>query len=68
MSRREQRIRLHTATRTYPVYAISTSELTNDDENIIEIKPLKRYQHHRKQRSKVKPQEANTSPIVTGKI
>jgi hypothetical protein len=68
MNRREQRIRRNSATRTYPVYAISASELSDNDNSIIEIKPVKRNRRHRKQPVKFKLQEPKTTFVVTGKI
>jgi hypothetical protein len=68
MNRRGQRTRRNTVTRSYPIYAISPSELSDDDESIIEIKPIKRHRRHRKQLSRVKPQESITQYVVTGKI
>ena len=67
MTRRQQRTRRNSVTRTYPIYTISPSELSaGDDESIIEIKPIKR---HRKHRSRVRPQESIRSQYVsTGKI
>jgi hypothetical protein len=65
MNRRGQRTRRNSVTRTYPVYAISASELSDNDDSIIEIKPIKR---HRKQPVRVKLQQPKTSIIVTGKI
>ena len=50
--------RRDTVTRTYPIFKAPSWELSDDndddDESIIEIKPIKR---RRKHRSKVKPQE-----------
>ncbi|CAF3018117.1 unnamed protein product [Rotaria sp. Silwood2] len=69
MNRREQRTRPNTVTRTYPIYTISTSELTDDDDDnqsIIEIKPIKRYRHHRKQPLRVERQESIVPTVVTG--
>jgi hypothetical protein len=56
--------RRDTVTRTYPIYEISASELS-DDESIVEIKPIKRY---RKYPSRHKRQELNLQYIPTGKI
>jgi hypothetical protein len=68
MNRRGQYTRRNTVTRSYPIYAISASELSDDDESIIEIRPIKRHRHHRKQLSRVKLQESRTQYVVTGKI
>jgi hypothetical protein len=65
MNRRGQRTRRDTVTRTYPVYG---SEISDDDESIVEIRPAKRSRHHRKHLSKVRPQERIDQPVVTGKI
>jgi hypothetical protein len=68
MNRRGQRTRRNTVTRSYPIYAISTSELSDDDDSIIEIKPIKRLRRHRKQPLRIKPRESIIQNVVTGKI
>ncbi|CAF4938917.1 unnamed protein product [Rotaria sp. Silwood1] len=67
MNRRERRTRPNKVTRTYPIYTISSLELSNDDddESIIEIKPIKRYRRHRKQPLRVELQESIDQSIVT---
>ncbi len=69
MTRRRQRTKRNSITRTYPIYMISASELSdNDDESIIEIKPIKRRRRHRKKLSRVKPHESIHRYVATGKI
>ncbi|CAF2987738.1 unnamed protein product [Rotaria socialis] len=65
MNRRKQRTRSNIKTRTYPVYTISASDLSSD-ESIIEIKPIKRYQHHRREPFRFNVQESFVAPVVTG--
>ncbi|CAF5103242.1 unnamed protein product, partial [Rotaria sp. Silwood1] len=66
MNRRGRRTRPNKVTRTYPIYTISSLELSNDDdESIIEIKPIKRYRRHRKQPLRVELQESIDQSIVT---
>ncbi|CAF4166145.1 unnamed protein product [Rotaria sordida] len=67
MNRREQRRRPNTVTRTYPIYTIPSSELSDDDDNesIIEIKPIKRYRHHRKQPLRIEQQKSIIPSVVT---
>ena len=66
MDRRGQRIRRNNATRTYPIYTISGSELSDDDESIIEIKPTKRHRHHRTHQSRVRPHESTREYVIAG--
>jgi hypothetical protein len=67
MNRQRQRTRRNTVTRTYPIYSISPSELSDDD-SIIEIQPIRRHRRHRKKRFRVKLQESSNQEVLTGKI
>ncbi len=69
MNRQRQRTRRNTVTRSYPIYATSASELSDDDdESIIELKPIKRNRQRRKYPSRVEPEESIIQYVVTGKI
>ncbi|CAM4747032.1 unnamed protein product [Rotaria magnacalcarata] len=65
MNRRKQRTRSNIKTRTYPVFTISASDI-GSDETIIEIKPIKRYQHHRREPLRFNVQESSMITVVTG--
>lgn len=67
MNRREPHTRPNTVTRTYPVYVVSVSD-TSDDDNIIVRKPIKRNRHYRTQRSRKNLQQAIIVSANTGKI
>lgn len=56
MTRRTKRSRRNTITRTYPIYTVSSPDLSDDDDaSIIEIKPIKRHRRRRKHQSRVSP-------------
>ena len=67
MNRREQRRRRNPVTRTYPIYHRSISELSDNDDDTIEIRPVRRHRRHRKQPVNVQLQEPNVSSFVIGK-
>lgn len=66
----ERRGRRNSVTRTYPIYAVSPIELIDyddDDESIIEIKPIRRQKRSRKYPSRVKPEVSIDPYIIYGK-
>lgn len=66
MTRRTKRSRRNTITRTYPIYTVSSPDLSDDDDDasIIEIKPIKRHRRRRKHQSRVSPHQQIRTYVV----
>ena len=67
MNRREYRTRQNSVTRTYPVYAISSAEFSDDNDSVAEMRSVDPYGYRRRRPLVINRSDRIIAPVFTGK-